>query len=351
MQNKIIVTTGYMGSGSSAVTDYLSEFLNINVKNGSYEYIFLHCPDGLFDLEDKLFLGNNAIRSDEAIHSFRKQMEFLYKKKNFWAGSYRKFISKNFMDYVEEFLAEITTAKMRDTYWYYQQMPVNFRIQLKCYIRRLIEAITFHKLNVPSPVRYNTMELAFPSRNEFYNASKKFIGMVLKDLSNSQEYMVMDQLLLPHNLYRLDHYFDNCKVIVVERDPRDVFFLNKYVWAPKNTAVPYPLNVELFCKYYIAMRENEILVSSDKIQRIHFEDLVYNYEETSSKIELFLGINEGNHIQKKKFFNPEISIKNTQLFSRCKEHYDEFAYIEKELQNYLYMFPFEIDINSSDCPF
>ena len=62
----IIVPASYMGSGSSAVTDLISEFKNVNNEYGNFEYVFLHCPNGVFDLEDKLLIGNNALRSDEA---------------------------------------------------------------------------------------------------------------------------------------------------------------------------------------------------------------------------------------------------------------------------------------------
>ena len=67
--NKLIIPTGYMGSGSSAITDILSEYDSINVENADFEYVFLHCPNGLFDLEDKLLIGNNAVRSDEALQN------------------------------------------------------------------------------------------------------------------------------------------------------------------------------------------------------------------------------------------------------------------------------------------
>ncbi len=59
----------------------------------SYEYVLLHCPNGLFDLEDKLLIGNNAIRSDmEAIRSFELQMKKLYDKKYWWVGNYKKLL-------------------------------------------------------------------------------------------------------------------------------------------------------------------------------------------------------------------------------------------------------------------
>lgn len=62
MKNKIIIPAGYMGSGSSAVTDLLSEIENFDVNNGDFEYVLMHCPDGIFDLEDKLLVSNTAMR-------------------------------------------------------------------------------------------------------------------------------------------------------------------------------------------------------------------------------------------------------------------------------------------------
>ena len=64
---RIIVPMGYMGSGSSAITDLVSEFKDCQNEFKSYEYVLLHCPNGLFDLEDKLLIGNNAIRSDNRL--------------------------------------------------------------------------------------------------------------------------------------------------------------------------------------------------------------------------------------------------------------------------------------------
>ena len=79
-----------MGSGSSAATDLISEFEGYSQNNGNFEYVLMHCPDGLFDLEDKLLHGNNALRSDEAIHRFEKCMMILYNTKNYWPGMYKK---------------------------------------------------------------------------------------------------------------------------------------------------------------------------------------------------------------------------------------------------------------------
>ena len=71
---KIIIPVSYMASGSSAFTNFIHEFANVSNEYNNWEYVFLHCPNGLFDLEDKLLIGNNILRSDEALHSFLKYM-------------------------------------------------------------------------------------------------------------------------------------------------------------------------------------------------------------------------------------------------------------------------------------
>ena len=78
-------------------------------------------------------------------------------------------------------------------------------------------------------------------------------------ISNSN--IILDQFVLPHNLYRIENYFeDNCKVIVVDRDPRDVFLLNKYYWRKANATVPYSFDAEKFCSNYSKMRQAEMCI-------------------------------------------------------------------------------------------
>ena len=180
--NKIIVPTGYMGSGSSAITGLLSEIDGFNNDNGSFEYIFMHCPDGLFDLEDKLLHGNNVIRSDEAMFRFRCFMKELYDEKNFWPGMYKKRISKEFMTYVEQFLNDIETAHFDGQYWYFSQNPNCFRMQLVHYFRRLLKVISLGKIKIDSPVKYNTITIAFPDEKKFYEEAQKFINNILIEM-------------------------------------------------------------------------------------------------------------------------------------------------------------------------
>ena len=81
--------------------------------------------------------------------------------------------------------------------------------------------------------------------------------------------------------------------------------------------------------------------------RVRFEDLIYDYDKKVSEIANFLGFKDSDHINKKSRFNPDISIKNTQLF-RKNDYKDEIKIIEEKLSNYLYDFPYEINNDVKD---
>lgn len=340
--NRIIIPTGYMGSGSSAITDLVAEFKDCKNEFKSYEYVMLHSPNGLFDLEDKLLIGNNAIRSDEAIRTFESQMKKLYDKKFWWVGNYKKIIGPNFMDIVYNYIHKITQLNYSG-YWYTHE-EINFKMFLKLIARKPIKMIFRNKHYKPI-LKYNDgMRISFIKPEDFYKYSKEFIYNVISAISQGSENVVLDQFLLPFNLFRVDNYFnDDTRIIVVQRDPRDVFILNKYIWSKKNFEVPMPYDVHEFCKYYKGMRESEKPTTSNKVLRINFEDLVYKYDETVNKVMSHLDFTDEMHINKKQRFNPDLSIKNTQIFNSSTKYEAEMKVIEKELKDYLYDFPYVLD--------
>lgn len=326
---KIIVPTGYMGSGSSAITDLISEFKDCQNEFKTYEYVLLHCPNGLFDLEDKLLIGNNAIRSDEAIRSFENQMQKLYNKKFWWVGNYQKIISPDFMKITKEYINKIQEFNFPG-YWYTHE-EVNAKMFFKLLIRKPLKILTMNKVRFNKILKYSDgMRISYVDSKKFYEESHKYIYKIIEEISKGKENIILDQFLLPFNLFRVDNYFDDkLRVIVVARDPRDVFIINKYIWQQKQICVPFPLEVNEFCNFYKKMRESEKKCTSNKVLRINFEDLIYNYDTKIKEITKFLDFKESDHINKKTRFIPEMSIKNTQLF-RKEEYREECKVIEKE---------------------
>lgn len=348
MEHTIVVPTGYMGSGSSAVTDLVSEIDGFDANYGEFEYVFLHCPDGLFDLEDKLLVGNNYIRSDEAIHRFLDCMKDLYAKKNYWPSGYREKISKDFPRYCREFIDEIKCAEFDDGHWYYTQNPTLWMSAFG-YFRYVLWIATGKKILLQRPNRYKGMYLAYPAAEEFYPAARRFLRKIFTAMGIENKNLVLDQLLLPHNLTRIDQYFDeSLRVFVVERDPRDVFILNKYYWKRQGQTVPYPMDAEKFCQVYRAGRERERPAEDSRIMRLYFEDLIYRYERTLPAVYEFLGVDGKSHSWKKTIFNPDISIHNTQLFAKNENYKAESDYIAANLGEYLYDFPAGFSVPRND---
>lgn len=345
--NKIAITTGYMGSGSSAVTDLISEFKGYDINNGDFEYVMLHCPDGLFDLEDKLLNGNNALRSDEAIYRFEKCMSTLYDKKNYWPGMYKKRVSIQYEKITNDFIARLTDFKYDKTiYWYFQQIPDSFILQCRNYLKRLLKHVPLYNNSNTAVLKYTGMRIAYPTSEKFYKNAKQYLHDFYCLLGYENHNLLLDQFVLPHNLFRINNYFnDNTRIIITDRDPRDVFVLNKYVWLKKGCPVAYPISVNEFCSYYRKMRNSEKKVDDNRILRIHFEDLIYDYDYTLERICIFLDLKKDDHINIKKRFNPQISINNTQVFRKYLECNNEASIIKNELKEFIYDFPYDIPRN------
>lgn len=343
-QPKIIIPTGYMGSGSSAITDLLREYPCLNTKNADFEYIFLHAPDGLFDLEKKLLENNNAIRSDEAIKAFRTLMEKLFTYRGWWPAGYNRAVSEEFLKIVEEYLTSISTVKFEGN-WYIYDRP--------SYIIYLIRAILnrIGKLVKYSPV-YNkkktVLEISLIEDAEFYHKSRIFIENVISQINKNNQDIVLDQLLLPHNLKGFEKYqLQNVYPIIIERDPRDVFISNKYFWEPSGNEVPYPLDVNEFCKYYKAIRKAEKGYTSNYL-RLNFEDLILNYDSVVEKIELYLDLKKADHKLHRVYLDPDKSKNNLKLYSRNHIYKEEINIINRELEEFLYDFPEDFSQESGE---
>ena len=219
---------------------------------------------------------------------------------------------------------------------------VDSKMFAKLLVRKPIKML-FKKKKFKKILKYNDgMRISFIKDKDFYKYAHNYIYEVIEEIAKGKNNVILDQFLLPFNLFRVDNYFDNkLKVIVVERDPRDVYIINKYIWPQKDLTVPFPKEVNQFCEFYQKMRESEKECHSNKVLRIKFEDLIYKYDEKIDEITKFLGFKPSDHINKKKRFNPDISIKNTQLF-RKEEYLEESKIIEEKLSKYLYNFPYQM---------
>ena len=339
-----IIAAGYSGTGSSAIIHLLSEYDGMSVAvNGSYEHVLFYMPDGLFDLEDRLLLNNSIHMFDGAINRFYKAMVRLNDNNYGWFGGYKKRFGDSFLRIVDEFIDELTQYKAAG-YWsddfILKRSPVAvLKDTAKLLCGRQVNQFGYATLFKGDGI----VRFGFLDEEQFYAAARKFVKAYFDLFQKGNDNLLWDQVMLPQNLYRLNHYFENTKVIVFDRDPRDMYVLSKYIWPQIcGSANLFPTDPENFSRFYAALRKNERCDNNECILRLHFEDLVYYYDTTVEMIEKFLGVNPEAHVRIREKFKPDQSIKNTQNFLMDENWINEIQVIEKRLQDYLYNFPYRI---------
>lgn len=332
----IIGTCGFASTGSSAVSDYLKEFDENQVLT-QFEFTIPYLPDGLEDLE--YHLTQHVCRDDScgiAIPRFRRCV-----KKKFEALLAKQFsVSPKQLDEItEKFIKSIVqlewkTSKRTDVllnpswffaFWGDRMMK-----------RRILPRIQRKVGHVVDMWPYRKVEVSIYPEN-YVEAAKQFIRDILTSMgADFNKNIVLDQPFLGSNPVRSFRFFDNPKAIVVDRDPRDNYLFTKLVLYKTENIMPVD-DVKTFVKYYRLFRDKHPYKQpNDDVLCIHFEDMVYNYEETTKRIRKFCQLTQ-NH-RPKSIFDPSLSIANTQLYLRYPEYAKDIDYITKELPEYLFDF-------------
>lgn len=348
MRNRIsVAVTGYYGTGSSALIDLLKEYDNVKIAapiDEEYEHMALYSQGAFFDLASILLSPFRApYVSDMAINQFIDAAYRLNDNNFGWYGSYKYYYGDKYMNSVEEFVSEISKKKERKS----ASHAIKVRKTLKKAFFQIMAKIIY-KRPITSLGREYIFDnkagyFAMPTREEFSIAAKKYINSYIEMCSKDSEINVFDHLIWPQQSVCIEEFMPEIlKVIVLQRDPRDVYLLNKYYWhsIPISNSKPYyPTSPKEFIEEW--KRSVSLNLETSRVLVLNFEDLIYNYNSTLEKIEKFLGINKLNHLKKYHFFEPSKSIENTQIYNISKEWNTEIKEIERELSNYLYDFPFK----------
>lgn len=332
--HKVITCASYGGTGSSVVTDLLKEFNNMN-SLGDYEFSIVHDVDGISDLQHNIVDDFHRMKVDEAIYRFKKLIRNLSK-------GYNPFFNNKFTSISEEYINELIDASWDGFWLQHFNRYGNFQRKLIYGLPRRLQELKYKLLAKKSEYEYvphykrSPMYFSF-ARERFFevtrNYMEKLFDVIDEDYTN--EYLVLDQLIPPSNTERYLKYFNDLKVIIVDRDPRDLYLLNKMFW---NEGWIPSHDVEVFARWYRLNREHLKYENDDpnRVLRVRFEDFIFKYDETLAKLMEFIGVNQSNHIEKFKYFNPNVSIKNCRLWKKFNEHADDVKYIEENLSEFCY---------------
>lgn len=297
----LVAIDGVGFSGSSALGDFLGEFSNCTSLGGvdvrenpergienSYEIDFLRDPGSLIDLERICYTNNGRLRNN-AVHQFIKVCHQYYQ------GDI-PFFDEYFYECSKQFLKNIISYAYKDS---------------------------------PNHICYYPKRL---SLNEYRKYAREFMTTVLKNIP-SKENLVCDCLA---SVGRPDfgivkEYLGDCKVLMNYCDPRDVYARARL--QPGNDWVP--VNPEIFVQNW---KENVIPALTDKDANLlvtNFDDFCNGYDTQAKKIMDFLGLEEKDHTNKFKYFDPKVSINNTGVWKKL-ENQQPVEYIFENLREFCY---------------
>lgn len=343
---RFVDISGFGHSGKSVITDLLREFKGYQVPNYNFEFNLIRIQGGLIDLRYALIDNWSPIRSDAAIRRFLKLVKRIGPRARF-SDPCSLFLSNgmNYDDYFAHAFTPISKEYIESllAYTYIGEWPYPM-IEEPTYKRFLQRLCTNLKIKNKF---LQPVYVAAP--NDFIEKTRAYLNKLFKTIQkNDTRVMVTLNSLEPFNPKYGIELFDDMRLIVVQRDPRDIYassLLTEEGFNPKfETADHWKLkrdflnvdSVDRFIErqhlYYKQVNWKE---DTDKVLRLRYEDVVLNYDITLERIYQFLGEAHDVHIQKGKYFNPSLSEKNIGIWKKLKDQ-DAIRKIEASLGNFCF---------------
>lgn len=327
---KYIYVLGYGWSGSSAVIDMLKEINGIVVPN--LEFRLIKERYGLMNLESMVTTQWDPIETDIAIKDFwwlcKKLNEKISKFYFHFGHCYSKTIGKHFLPITKEYIDKITKYKFVST-WHFFYWRINaikrmyYRIRVKFGLNDYTESMYY-----TSPM----------SSKEFEDITKDYIDRLFIPLmSEKDDYLVLDQGVPAHFPEYAFKYSNSAKVIIVDRDPRDVYVDLVKCKELIGAELAVKDDPSMFIDWYKSLhfRKSELVESNNDILFLNFEELIQNYDKCTNKIYEYLNISKDRHVKKRQLFIPEMSKRNIGIWKQYNNQ-DAMDIIKKELGEYCY---------------
>jgi len=322
----IIMGSGESGSG--AIFDYLKSRSDI-IDPLNKEFRLVQDPGGLVDLHSSIVFGFHVNRASNAIKRFRKLSEQCGRSNK---GIIRRRVTYeyglNYARSIENYFNKVDTFIERITHVSYNGMPSCERLDLN-----KLETIKYdYKLRKANKnnVKPEVGSMVLPVQEEkFLKETEIFLNELFSVNAKSQnKHVIIDQggsLWAPVSTTK---YYGERKVVVVTRDPRDIFSEFQYY------GQAYPgSDVEIFCNWYAGAFSNinKTEWDNDIVMHIRFEDFIRNFDVEVKKVNSHLDLPENVSYN----FNPDKSKKNIGKFKKVLRT-EDVNYIERKLQKYLH---------------
>jgi hypothetical protein len=324
---KKIACVGYHATGAGVIDDLFREFDNVTQGQYEVECRVLQDPDGIADLEYNLVENPHRLNSGFAVKRFQNYVKRM-------SRTYRKIFGKEWESLSDEYVRSIVKINYRG-YWHGDIWLLHPVLRYYHLFRRACSKIAPKKLKKPAHYNYfpwlHTYH-AYMEEEAFLERTRDYMDRLCESMNREgKEYVLLDQLYAPGNIGRYVRYMRDAKVIVVDRDPRDVYINQRRAKEHTLPSDPYE-----FC---VAYRDARVKIShapEEVCMYITFEDMVQRYDEMLPKVMKFVGISPEHHVHKQTRFNPDVSVNNIRQWERYPEYEAAIKIIEQELPEFLY---------------
>jgi len=326
-----ICVSGYGKSGSSGCINLLKEFEFVD--GPDKEFRIAKDPHGLIDLELLLVDNWEFIRHDTAINDFLEYCFMLGRNDGVFRKAGKGFNEILHIDFIKESIEYI--SRINDFTYFGDTMLHRYRLNaLQSFKQRLRSKLD---LSNSAPMYFSR-----PNEEKFLTETKRYLKRLFENYATNKNIrkVVLNQAISPINIKKALKYFDNEKLIIVDRDPRDIYatmlkeksFLGADVTC--NNSVYKYIKWHKYVRKKAARDIDNAIIMHNKVLRLNFEDFFLQYNETVERIREFLDI-DFSHKYKGSKFKPESIRDHMGIWKKVPDQ-DIMLKIEKELGEYCY---------------
>lgn len=300
-----ILVGGFIMSGKTAIRDFFAEIDGVDSPVPVHELVILAHPGGLLDLETSLVDNWNPYFSDIGIKRFQMLVKQLDRKFAF------PYFYKNHNQITREFASTSKTYINRLCEFSHPGMWYGINTPYQKVFRKINQ-----KLNTRLFTFYRKpMYFSAPGKEEFYRITRNYTTKLLELATRTgcSHYVIMEAYV-SLNVNRIMNYFEDARMIISRRDPRDAFVNLTSVQADYYPVDDVGQFITAYRKTMEYFKEQGSL--HPNVYLFDFEDLVLNYEQTTARILDVMNIDPTRHTRKRTRFKPEESVRNIGIWKR-----------------------------------
>ena len=236
---KTVIILGLMNSGSGCIHDYLSNRTDFLSPFGSSEFKLCSDPMGLHNIYINSFKNFSFFNTSNSINDF---LDYVEKYQDYIVyptlGNGKKLFKNQLLDLSKKYIEKITKVL-----YFGNPEFSNFKINKlnDIYLKFKKTKSQFY------PIRIPVNEKIFLFESQLFVKQIILRNLNIKKI-NKRQNIVLNQAANLFDPINSSQYFENRKIIIVTRDPRDIFSSMK---TRRSKGSP-SYDVNLFCDWFIA---------------------------------------------------------------------------------------------------